>query len=351
MIPRGLKFVGISMASAAGFAITAFAVTAQAQDLTGAGSTFAQPIYNKWADMYAQKTGVKVNYQGIGSGGGIKQLQEQTVDFGGTDAPMTDEQMGAAKGGAILHFPTVLGGVSITYNLPGVTQPIKLTGPVIADIFLGKITKWNDPQISALNRGVALPDLDIAVAHRSEASGTTFIFTDYLTSVSPEWAKGPGKATTVNWPVGLGGKGSDGVTGLVKQTPGSIGYVELSYARHNNLPSAQIRNAAGEWVTPTLESVTAAAAAAVAKLPANTDYRISIVNPPGKTAYPISSFTWMIVYEHPKDAEKTKKLTDFMRWAFVDGEKVAGELDYAPLPSVMARRLVQRLGEIRTAAH
>jgi len=294
---------------------------------------------------------VKINYQGIGSGGGIKQLSDEVIDFGGTDGPMSDAQIAAAKGGAILHFPTVLGGVSITYNLPEVTQPLKLTGPVIAGIYLGKITKWNDPQIAALNKGVKLPNVDIAVAHRSEGSGTTYIFTDYLTAVSPDWAKGPGKAQTVDWPVGLGGKGSDGVTGLVKQTHGAIGYVELSYARKNKLPSALIQNAQGEWVEPTLESVTAAAAGAAAKLPANTDYRISIVNAAGKGAYPISSFTWIILYEHPKDAAKSKKLTDFLRWAYENGESVASELDYAPLPSSMTRRLLQRLSEVKANAN
>lgn len=347
MTSRVLKFVGI----AAAIGISAISATAGAQDLTGAGSTFAYPIYNKWSSMYAEKTGVKINYQPIGSGGGIKQLSDEVIDFGGTDGPMSDAQIAAAKGGAILHFPTVLGGVSVTYNLPEVTAPLKLTGPVIAGIYLGKITKWNDPQIAALNKGIKLPNADIAVTHRSEGSGTTYIFADYLSSVSPDWAKGPGKGTTIEWPVGLGGKGSDGVTGLVKQTHGAIGYVELSYARQNKLPSALVQNAQGEWVEPTLESVTAAAAGAAANLPANTDYRISIVNARGKGAYPISSFTWIILYEHPKDAAKSKKLTDFLRWAYENGESVAGSLDYAPLPSSMTRRLIQRLSAVKTSAH
>ncbi|HKO14593.1 MAG TPA: phosphate ABC transporter substrate-binding protein PstS [Gemmatimonadaceae bacterium] len=321
---------------------------ARAQDLTGAGSSFAYPIYTKWADMYAQKTGVKINYQSIGSSGGIKQLSEEIVDFGASDGPMTDEQIAQAKGGPILHFPTVLGGVSITYNLPEVKQPLRLTGAALADIYLGKITKWNAPEIAALNAGVRLPDRDVVVVHRTDGSGTTYIFTDYLSSVSSAWASGPGKAQAINWPVGLGGKGSDGVTGQVKQTPGAIGYVELSYAKHNALPSALIRNAAGAWVAPTLESVTAAAAGAVAKLPASSDYRISIVNPAGRDAYPISSFTWMLVYQHQKDAAKGKKLVDFLRWAYVDGEKVARSLDYAPLPASMARKLVARLSQIST---
>ncbi len=351
MFPRVSKFVGLA-ASSALVMTTPFAVTAvHAQGLTGAGSTFAAPIYQKWAALYAAKGGVQINYQGIGSGGGIKQLSDEVVDFGGTDGPMTDQQLAAAKGGPILHFPTVLGGVSITYNLPELKQPLKLTGGVIANIYLGKITKWNDPQIAALNKGVALPNMDIAVTHRTEGSGTTFIFTDYLTSASPEWAKGPGKAQIVEWPVGLGGKGSDGVAGLVKQTPGAIGYIELNYAAHNGLPSALIENKAGEWVAPTLSSVTAAAAGAVASLPANTDYRISIVNAQGKGAYPISSFTWMLVYERPKDATKAKELTAFMKWAYEDGEGVAGSLDYAPLPPSMIKALIARLSEVHAAAH
>lgn len=315
-------------------------------DLTGAGSTFAYPIYSKWASMYAQQTGVKVNYQAIGSGGGIRQLSDQIIDFGGTDGPMTDAQIAAAKGGPIMHFPTVLGGVSITYNLPSLAQPLKLTGPLLAEIYLGKITKWNAPQIMAVNPGVALPNTDIAVIHRSEGSGTTFIFTDYLTAVSPDWAKGPGKAQTIQWPVGLGGKGSDGVTGLVKQTEGAIGYVELAFAKQNKLPSALIQNGAGEWVAPTLESVTAAAAGAVEKLPANTDYRISIVNPPGKGAYPIASFTWIILYQHQADAAKGKKLVDFIRWGYENGESVASSLDYSPLPASMIPKLTARLDSI-----
>ena len=352
MFSRVTKLVGITASTTIAIAaISSSAAPVQAQGLTGAGSTFAAPIYQKWADMYAAKTGVKVNYQGIGSSGGIKQLSDEIIDFGGSDGPMSDQQIAAAKGGPVLHFPTVLGGVSITYNLPEVKRPLKLTGSVIASIYLGKITKWNDAQIAALNPGVKLPATDIAVAHRSEGSGTTYIFTNYLTAVSPEWAKGPGKAQVVDWPVGLGGKGSDGVAGLVKQTPGAIGYVELSYATHNGLPSALIRNESGEWISPSLGSVTAAAAGAVSKLPANTDYRISIVNAPGKGAYPISSFTWMLVYAHPKDAAKSKLLTDFMRWAYENGESVAGSLDYAPLPGPMIKRLVERLGEIRAAAN
>ena len=322
------------------------AATASSADLTGAGSSFAYPIYSKWASMYAAKTGVKVNYQSIGSSGGIRQLSDEIVDFGATDGPMTDEQLAKAKGGAILHFPTVLGGVAITYNLPGVTQPLKLTGDVLADIFLGGITKWNDSRIAALNPGVKLPSTDVIVVHRADGSGTTYIFSDYLATVSPSWLAKVGRGQSLNWPVGLGGKGSEGVTGQIKQLPGAVGYVELSYAKQNNLPVALIRNAAGAWVAPTLESVTAAAAGAAARLPANSDYRISIVNAPGKTAYPISSFTWILVYQHPKNAARGKAVVNFLRWAYDNGESVAASLDYSPLPEAMVKRLDTRLDSL-----
>lgn len=322
------------------------ALSAQAIDLTGAGSSFAYPIYSRWAAMYAARTGVKVNYQSIGSSGGIRQLSDEIVDFGATDGPMTDEQLAKAKGGAILHFPTVLGGVSITYNVPGLSQPLKLTGDVLADIFLGTITKWDDRRIASLNPGVRLPSTDVIVVHRADGSGTTYIFSDYLATVSPSWAAKVGRGQSLNWPVGLGGKGSEGVTGQIRQLPGSIGYVELSYAKQNRLPSALIRNAAGVWIEPTLESVTAAAAGAIAKLPANSDYRISIVNAPGKAAYPISSFTWILVYEHPRDAAKGQALVNFLRWAYDNGESVAASLDYSPLPAVMIRRLDVRLATL-----
>jgi phosphate transport system substrate-binding protein len=323
--------------------------TASAQDLTGAGSSFAFPMYSKWAEAYAQKTGVKINYQAIGSSAGIKQFSEEIVDFGGTDGPMTDEQIANAKGGAVFHFPTVLGGVSITYNLPDVNQPLRLTGQVLASIYLGKITKWNDPAIASLNTGLKLPATDIVVVHRADGSGTTYIFTDYLSSVSPEWASGPAKSQVINWPVGLGGKGSDGVSGQVKQVPGAIGYVELSYADKNHLPSAMLKNAAGKWVAPTLASVTAAAAGATKSLPPNTDYRISIVNAQGADAYPIASFTWILVYQHPKDAAKGKKLVDFLRWAYQDGQALAAPLDYAPLPPSMIGMVNRQLGAIAIA--
>jgi len=316
-------------------------------DLTGAGATFPQPLYSKWFSDYAAKTGIRINYQSIGSGGGIRQLQEGTVDFGASDAPMTDEEMAKAKGGPILHFPTVLGAVVITYNVPEITQPLNLDGPTIGDIFLGKITKWNDARIAAQNSGVSLPARDILVVHRSDGSGTTYIFSDYLTAVSPAWASGPGTGKDLKWPVGLGGKGNEGVAGQVKQTPGTVGYVELAYANQNKLPVVRVKNAAGSYVAPTIESITAAAAGAVEKLPPTTDYRVSIVNAPGADAYPISSFTWLLVYERQADATKGKKLVDFMRWALTEGEASAAALDYAPLPASLGARLVERLASIQ----
>jgi phosphate transport system substrate-binding protein len=307
-------------------------------DLNGAGATFPYPIYRKWFDEYAAATGVKINYQSIGSGGGIKQLQEQTVDIGAAEAPMSDDEMAKAKGGPIAHIPTVIGAVAVTYNLPGVTG-LDLSGDVVADIFLGKLTKWNHPRIAALNPGARLPSIDILVVHRTEGSGTTFIFTDYLAAVSSAWKSGPGTGKSVQWPVGLGGKGNEGVAGTLKQTPGAIGYVELAYATENNLSVASMENAAGKFVAPSTESATAAAAGALAALPANTDYRVSIVNANGADAYPISSFTWLLVYRHMDDPAKMKKLKDFLSWALHDGERMAPALGYASLPATLVSRL------------
>jgi phosphate transport system substrate-binding protein len=327
----------------------AFAGYLMAQDLNGAGATFPYPIYSKWFSDYATATGVRINYQSIGSGGGIRQLTEGTVDFGASDAPMSDAEMAKMKA-PVLHFPTVLGAVVITYNIPGITKAIRLTGPVVADIFAGRITKWNDARIASLNNGLKLPSSDILVVHRSDGSGTTYIFSDYLSSVSPAWAQSPGKGKELAWPVGLGGKGNEGVAGQVKQMPGAIGYVELAYAKQNSLPFADLQNASGEFITPTIESVTTAAAAAASRLPANTDYRLSIVNAAGKGAYPISSFTFLLVYRTQPDAVKGKKLVDFLRWYLRDGEKTAGSLDYAPLPASMIAQLEKRLATIQVAS-
>jgi len=315
-------------------------------DLTGAGATFPYPIYSKWFSDYATSTGVKINYQSIGSGGGIRQLSEQTVDFGASDGPMSDEELAKAKGGPILHIPTVLGADVITYNVPGITAPLKLTSSAIADIFMGRIKKWNDTRLASLNPGVSLPNQDILVVHRSDGSGTTYIFTDYLTTAVPAWKTSVGKGKEVKWPVGLGAKGNEGVAGQVKQTPGSVGYVELAYAKQNGLPIAAVRNKAGQFVQASIEAVTAAAAETAKALPANTDYRISIVDAPGAGSYPISSFTWILVYQHQTDAVKGKKLVDFLNWALTDGEKSAVTLDYAPLPAEMATTVKAKLATI-----
>ncbi len=318
-------------------------------DLTGAGATFPYPIYSKWFADYANATGIKINYQSIGSGGGVRQISEQTVDFGASDGPMSDDELAKAKGGPILHIPTVLGADVITYNVPGVTAVLKLTPSVIADIFMGRIKKWNDTRLASLNPGVSLPNQDILVVHRSDGSGTTYIFTDYLDKVSPAWHSTVGKGKEVKWPVGLGVKGNEGVSGQVKQTPGAVGYVELAYAKQNNLPAALIRNKAGQYVAASVPAVTAAAAGVAQSLPANTDYRISIVDAPGAQSYPISSFTWLLVYQHQQDAVKGKKLVDFLNWAMTDGEKSAPTLDYAPLPAEMVTSVRAKIATIDLA--
>lgn len=321
-----------------------------AVDLNGAGATFPYPIYSKWFSDYANQTGVKINYQSIGSGGGIRQLSEGTVDFGASDSPMTGEEMATAKGGKVLHFPAVLGADVLTYNLPEVAVPLRLTPDIIADVFLGKVTKWNDARIAAQNTGVTLPARDILVVHRSDGSGTTYIWTDYLATVSPAWAEGPGRGKTVQWPVGLGGKGNEGVAGQVKQTPGTVGYVELAYALQNRLAVALVQNASGNFIEPTIESITAAADGIMARLGENSDYRVSIVNAPGDQAYPISSFTWILVYENQLDATKGKKLVDFLRWMYSEGQQSAPALDYAPLPAAMTQQLIGRLDAIQVGA-
>lgn len=329
-------------------ALVAVAGTIRAQDLNGAGATFPNPIYSKWFSDYATATGVKINYQSIGSGGGIKQFTAGTVDFGASDAPMSNDEMAKLPSPAF-HFPTVMGAVVITYNVPGVTTPLKLTGDVVADIFLGKITKWNDTRITSTNAGVNLPASDILVVHRSDGSGTTYIFSDYLSSVSSAWATSPGKGKELAWPAGLGGKGNEGVSGLVKQTPGSIGYVELAYAVQNSLPYATLKNKDGQWVVPSIESVTEAAAGVAKSLPANTDFRVSIVNAPGKKAYPISSFTWLLVYKDQKDATKGKQLVAFLKWYLHNGGKSAADLLYAPLPNEVVKMLDKQVSEIKLA--
>jgi phosphate transport system substrate-binding protein len=310
--------------------------------INGAGATFPYPIYSKWFDAYAKvDPSVRFNYQSIGSGGGQKQILSQTVDFGASDGPMSDDNLAKAPG-KILHIPTVAGAVVMVSNLPG-NPALKFDGETIAGMYLGKITKWNDPKLTALNPGVKLPDQDIVVVHRSDGSGTTFIFTDYLSKVSPEWKSKAGNNTSVNWPTGIGGKGNEGVSGQVKQTPGAVGYVELIYAIQNKMPYAEVKNAAGEFVKPTIESVTAALA--TAEIP--DDFRFSMTNAPGKDAYPIAGATWLLVYEQQKDPAKGKKLVDFLKWAAKDGEKMAKNLDYAPLPDSVQERVLKKVNEIK----
>jgi phosphate transport system substrate-binding protein len=312
--------------------------------LQGAGATFPNPLYQKWLSEYSKlHPNVQIDYQSVGSGAGIKQIPAQTVDFGASDAPMKDADLQSAPA-EILHIPTVLGAVVITYNLTGINQPLKFSGEVIADVFLGKIKKWNDPKIAAENAGVSLPSTDITVVHRSDGSGTSAVFTDYLSKISAEWKDKVGTGVSPSWPVGLGGKGNEGVTGQIKNTPNTIGYVELVYALQNKLPVAQIKNAAGSFVEPSIAAVTAAAAASVASTP--DDLRVSITNATGPTAYPISSYTYILVYKNQRDAAKGKVVVDFLWWGLHDGEKYAPELQYAPLPDEIVKRAEAKINSI-----
>lgn len=324
---------------------TAVPAAAQVQ-LNGAGATFPNIIYQNWMLTYNRThSGARLNYQSIGSGGGIRQFSDGTVDFGASDAPMTDSAI-AAIGGNVLHIPTVLGAVVPSYTLEGVTQPLRFTPEVLADIFLGKVSSWNDPKLAAINPGVTLPKQDIIVVHRSDGSGTTYVWVDYLTKVSPEWARRVGRGTSVNWPVGLGGRGNEGVAATVRQTPGAIGYVELGYALINKMAVGVVRNKAGNWITPSLESVTAAAAGAMKEMGPNTDFRVSITDSPGAEAYPIASFTWLLVHKTYSDPAKAKALVDFIWWAETDGQAKAPALGYAPLPKELRPWIQTRLGSI-----
>jgi len=315
----------------------ALAIPAWSQTtLNGAGATFPNPIYQKWFSEYHKlHADAQFNYQSIGSGGGIRQVLAQTVDFGASDGPMTDEQLGQAKT-KIVHIPTVLGAVVPAYNIPGVSEELKFSAQVLAGIFLGKITSWNDPAIAKDNPGVNLPNQPIIVIHRSDGSGTTYIFTDYLSKVSSEWQNGPGKGTSVKWPVGLGGKGNEGVAGMIRQMQGGIGYIELIYAVQNKIDYGSVKNSSGTFVKASLDSVTAAAASAKS-MP--SDFRVSITNAPGKDAYPISSFTWLLIPEKSKEAAKGKILADFLTWMVDDGQKMTADLTYAPLPGNVAEKV------------
>jgi phosphate transport system substrate-binding protein len=324
-------------------ALLAFPAVAQTT-LNGAGATFPYPMYSKWFSEYHKlHPEIQINYQSIGSGGGIRQVINGTVDFGASDGPMTDEMLKEAKT-KILHMPTVLGADVPAYNIPGVTAELKFTPEALAGIFLGKITKWNDKAITSANSGVNLPDRDIIVVHRSDGSGTTYIWTDYLSKISPEWQSQVGKGTSVKWPIGLGGKGNEGVAGSIRQLQGSIGYVELIYAVQNNINYGSVKNTAGNFVKASLESVTAAAASAP-KMPA--DFRVSITNAPGKDAYPISSFTWLLIPEQSKDAAKGKILADFLNWMVTDGQKMTAALSYAPLPESVVQKEKDAIKQVR----
>ena len=332
LLAKSLPFMGLMWASA---------VSAQ-MTINGAGATFPYPIYSKWFDEYAKvDPSVRFNYQSIGSGGGQKQILAQTVDFGASDGPMSDDNLAKAPG-RLLHIPTVAGADVVAYNLPG-NPALKFDADAIAGVFLGQIKKWNDPKIAALNPGIKLPDQDIVVVHRSDGSGTTYIWTDYLSKISSEWKQKVGTNTSVNWPTGLGGKGNEGVAGQIKQTPGALGYVELIYAVQNKMPYADVKNASGEFVKASLESITAAMA--TAQIP--DDFRFSMTNAPGKAAYPIAGATWLLVYEQQKDAIKGKKLVEFLKWATKDGEKMARDLQYAPLPVNLQERVLKRVDEIK----
>lgn len=311
--------------------------------INGAGATFPYPIYSKWfAEYNKSHPNVRINYQSLGSGAGIRQLTSRTVFFGASDQPMNDEQLKSAPG-KVLHFPTVLGAVVPIYNIPGVSQELKFTGPLLADIILGKVKKWNDSAITKQNPGVELPTTDIVVVHRSEGSGTTFIFADYLAKVSPEFKSKVGVDSALKWPTGVGGKGNEGVSGLVRQTPGSMGYVELIYALQNKIPYGAVQNSAGSFVRASVESVTAAAA--TAQVP--PDFRVSITNAPGPDAYPISSFTWLLLYEEPSDKAQGQIMVDFTRWAITDGQKYASELGYAPLPRNVVDMELKAVEQVR----
>jgi phosphate transport system substrate-binding protein len=313
--------------------------------LNAAGATFPYPIYSKWFDLYhTSHSNVQINYQSIGSGGGIRQLLDKTVDFGASDGPMNDDQLKQASV-PILHFPTVLGAAVLSYNVPGVQTDLNFTPEALSGIFLGKVTKWNDPSIASANSGVKLPGDDIVLVHRSDGSGTTYIWTDYLSKVSPEWQTKVGKGTSVNWPVGLGGKGNEGVSALIQQTPGSLGYVELIYAVQNKMAYGKVKNSSGAFVKANLASVSAAAAAAAKFIP--DDFRVSITNPEGKEAYPIASFTWLLIPSKFADAAKRDVVKDFLKWALTDGQQYAEALSYAKLPKEIVAKEMKAIAQIQ----
>jgi len=316
--------------------------------INGAGATFPSPIYSKWFDEFHKANGTQINYQPVGSGAGIRQVTDGTVDFGASDGPMNDEQIAAYKtknGSGILHFPTVLGAVVPTYNIPGVSGALNFTPEALSGIYLGRISKWNDPAIAVANKGVSLPANDIVVIHRSDGSGTTYIWTDYLSKVNPDWKDKVGKGSSVNWPVGLGGKGNEGVTGLIKQTPNAIGYVELIYAAQNKIPYGSVKNSSSAFVKADLASVTEAAAGAVKTMP--EDFRVSITNATGKNAYPIASFTWLLIPERFKDTAKRDAMKSFLKWAITDGQGAVETLSYAKLPKEVVEKELKAISKVQ----
>jgi phosphate transport system substrate-binding protein len=318
-------------------------------DLTGAGATFPYPLYSRWFNEYAQRTNVHINYHSVGSASGIRQMLDGAVDFGATEVPMTDQEL-AQSATPILHVPTALGSVAITYNLPTLKRPLRVSGEVLADLFLGRITKWNDARLTTLNPGVALPASNVQVVHRTDGSGTSFIFSDYLTAVSPAWAAGPGRGKDVHWPVGIGGIGNEGVAGQVKQTVGTVGYLEVVYARQNRLSVAQVRNRAGRFTSPMAFEIQSAAASAMSKVVGDVDLRLSLVNASAEDSYPISSFTWMLLQPDRIGPVKSQQLVEFLRWALTEGGDVASGLGYAPLPSGTATRVLDLLDSLTSAS-
>jgi phosphate transport system substrate-binding protein len=315
--------------------------------LNGGGASFPFPLYSRWVSDYHAQTGIQINYQSIGSGGGIRQLSEQVLDFGASDGPMTEEEMAKAGGGEVLHIPAVLGGVAVAYNIPNFSDTLNFDGALIADIFLGRVTRWNDPRIAALNPESRLPNMEITTVHRSDGSGTTYVFTDYLSKVSKAWADGPGRGKDVSWPGGLAGQGNEQVAGQIRASPGSVGYIESVYALQNNVLVGKVRNSSGNFVPPNSATITAASVEAVAALTEDTDYRVSITDAPGANAYPISSFTWILVYKNQKDARKARTLKAFLTWAVTDGQATAATLQYGPLAESMRPALVRRIESIQ----
>lgn len=341
-----MNLYGKTIALVLGLALPGAPAGAKTIALTGAGATFPYPLYSKWFAVY-QKVHPKVefNYQSIGSGAGQRQILERTVDFGASDAPMTDAMMAKAPG-KLVHLPMTLGAVVITYNLPGVKSTLRLTGPLVADLYLGKVARWNDPEIAAVNPAVKLPDTPITVVHRADGSGTTSVFTSYLAKVSPAWRDQVGSGVSVAWPAGLGGKGNEGVTGQVRGTPGSIGYVELAYAVQNHLPTPALKNRAGRFVEPSIEAISAAAAGGAKEMP--EDFRVDLTDPPGPEAYPICSFTYLLVYENGSNRAKDSALVHFVQWAIHEGQRLGPELDYAPLPPPVVKKIDVRLRTLKS---